>query len=902
MVSLGAMGRGNSVFSATEGLVSWFLVLCIFSSVYGQILDDKVALLEFKKAISDPNGILASWNADSPDHCSWFGVSCDSNFRVTGLTLGGNFSLAPHCFMDSKLAWHGFGIRRNCSTVNGRLLGKISPVIGNLTELRVLSLPFNELYGEIPVEMWRLDNLEVIDLEGNFIVGNFSGFQFSVLVKLRVLNLAFNRIFGKFPPSLSECKGLRILNLARNEINGDIPGFVGCLWTLQTLNLSFNRFIGYVPSTLGYDCANLEHLDFSFNCLKGEIPRALGYCSRLKTLLLSSNVLRGVIPNELGRLQSLEVLDVSRNNLTGALPANLRNCVNLTVLVLSSRFNVLPSKRCPRGEASLDLSCIELNDNNVFDGSISDDIAKLPKLKIIQAPCVNFKGSFPRSPSSCQSLKMVNFKGSFFTAEIFDLHYLNLRLNRLGGVLVHIFIKNGISESVAKSLSNENTLFVLDLKDSNFTCQCLLNCDRVWGRIPLIHSRNLLFLETSAVDERIMCSIHQENYFHPLTSIHSSAPPPHEHKGHKPKKHAPKAGHHFESVINGLSPRVWGVIISASVICVLSLIAVAVLFCCMRRKKQTRVEISASPEPKKIMVFNPIGVPLTYENIVQATWNFSQSKCIGNGGFGVTYRADISPGNTVAVKRLTAERHQGARQFHAEIRALGRIKHPNLITLIGYCSSADEMFLIYNYLPGGNLRKFIRERASRAFSWSMLHKIALHIASALSYLHDQCNPRIVHRDIKPSNILLDDEFNAYLSDFGLSKILGTTETHTTTRVAGTYGYIAPEYALTGRVSNKADVYSYGVVLLELMSDKTALDPSFYSHEDGFNIVSWACLLMKQGRIKEAFVETLWDTGPQDKLGEMLHLAIFCTVESLSSRPTMKQVVERLRALKPPVAG
>lgn len=121
-------------------------------------------------------------------------------------------------------------------------------------------------------------------------------------------------------------------------------------------------------------------------------------------------------------------------------------------------------------------------------------------------------------------------------------------------------------------------------------------------------------------------------------------------------------------------------------------------------------------------------------------------------------------------------------------------------------------------------------------------------------------------------------------------------------VAGTYGYIAPEYALTGRVWKKADVYSYGVVLLELMSDKMALDPSFYSHEDGFNIVLWACLMMNQGRIKDVFVETSWDNSPQDKLVEMLHLAIFCTVESLSSRTTMKQVVDRLKALRTPVPG
>ncbi|GFQ05283.1 probable LRR receptor-like serine/threonine-protein kinase rpk1 [Phtheirospermum japonicum] len=298
-------------------------------------------------------------------------------------------------------------------------------------------------------------------------------------------------------------------------------------------------------------------------------------------------------------------------------------------------------------------------------------------------------------------------------------------------------------------------------------------------------------------------------------------------------------------------------------------------------------------------MFKNIGVDLTHEKIVRATENFSRRHCIGNGGFGSAYRAEVGPGNVVAVKRLTAERQQGAPQFDAEVSILGRVKHPNLITLIGYYASQTEMFLIYNYLPGGNLDRFIRNRARRTFDWGVLHKIATHVASAIYYLHHQCNPRVLHRDIKPSNILLDGDDNAYLSDFGLSKILAVSETHATTRVAGTYGYIAPEYALTGRVSNKADVYSYGIVLLELMSDKRALDPSFYLHEDGFNVVSYARMLMNQGRAEDLFTACLWDMGPRDRLIKLLHLAVLCTVESVSVRPTMRQVLQRLKQIQSP---
>ncbi|KAK6122146.1 hypothetical protein DH2020_044108 [Rehmannia glutinosa] len=239
----------------------------------------------------------------------------------------------------------------------------------------------------------------------------------------------------------------------------------------------------------------------------------------------------------------------------------------------------------------------------------------------------------------------------------------------------------------------------------------------------------------------------------------------------------------------------------------------------------------------------------------------------------------------------------GVLQFHADVSILGRIKHPNLITLIGYYASQAEMFLIYNYLPGENLDQFIRDRLRRAFDWSVLHKITLHIASAVSYLHDQCNPRVLHRYIKPSNILLDDDNNAYLLNFRLCKILATSVTHATTRVAGTYGYIAPEYVLTGRVSNKAVVYSYGVVLLELMSDKRALDPSFYLHDDGFNIVSWACMMLNQGMTKDIFTADLWDSGPKDKLVKILHVAVLCTVEAVGARPSMKQVNGSTRNLR-----
>ncbi|XP_019083260.1 PREDICTED: probable LRR receptor-like serine/threonine-protein kinase RPK1 isoform X2 [Camelina sativa] len=346
---------------------------------------------------------------------------------------------------------------------------------------------------------------------------------------------------------------------------------------------------------------------------------------------------------------------------------------------------------------------------------------------------------------------------------------------------------------------------------------------------------------------------------------------------------------------SGLYPIEIASIVSASVIVFVLLVLVLLFIYTKRWKRNSQIRVD---EIKEIKVFVDIGIPLTYEIIVRATGYFSNSNCIGHGGFGSTYKAEVSPTNVFAVKRLSVGRFQGDQQFHAEISALEMVRHPNLVMLVGYHASETEMFLIYNYLSGGNLEDFIKERSESALEWKVLHKIALDVARALAYLHEQCSPKVLHRDIKPSNILLDDKNNAYLSDFGLSKLLGTSQSHVTTGVAGTFGYVAPEYAMTCRVSEKADVYSYGIVLLELISDKRALDPSFSSHENGFNIVSWAHMMLSQGKAKEVFTKGLWETGPPDDLVEVLHLALKCTVDSLSVRPTMKQAVRLLKRIQP----
>ncbi|CAK7326210.1 unnamed protein product [Dovyalis caffra] len=1085
-------------------LLLFFFLFCFLSLVSGkEVFPDKSILLEFKSTVSDPYGILSSWNPNSNNKtspCSWFGVTCNSKSRVISLNITGGDgyrgnSKALPCSRSLKFPFFALGTKRTCSDYDGKLNGKLSPLIGKLSELRVLSLPYNEFSGEIPLEIWGLDKLQVLDLEGNLFTGKLPD-EFVGLKKLRVLNLGFNRLDGEIPIWLSNCVAMEVLNLAGNRLKGSIPGFFGSFLKLRELNLANNELNGTVPGGFEGNCLYFEHLDLSGNFLVGWIPRTLGSCRQLRVLLLFSNMLTGVIPHEFGQLRRLEVLDISRNFINGVIPAELGNCVELSVLILSNLFETWPEERYKSGKVSVGLSRVAGDEHNHFKGSIPAKVTTLPKLRILWAPRAALKGKLPTSWGDCESLEMVegeldrnlpvpcmtvfdvshnllsgpiprfddslcsrvsslnsdlvqiddptfgyalffacetriashlpfavaslvvihNFSGNNFTGRIrwlpvtperygkhVDYAFLaagnkltgsfpgslfgkcgelngmiaNVSKNKLfGPIPLNIgamctslrFLDasdNEISGSIPLSLGNLRSLIALDFSGNRLQGQIpsrlyqlkylkhislsgnnltgaipsglgqlrslevlKLSSNSLSGEIPqdlvLLKNLTVLLLDNNNLSGQVppglfdAASLSTVNVslnnlsrsfrlIGKVTNCGNSTGNPYLNSCHRFLQSSPSpdpTGSNRDQISNATSPSETksgfssieiASIASASAIVSVLLALVVLFFYTRKRIPNARVQVS---EPKEITTFIDIGVPLLYEKIVQATGNFNSSNCIGNGGFGATYKAEISPGSLVAIKRLAVGRFQGVQQFHAEIKALGRVRHPNLVTLIGYHASETEMFLIYNYLPGGNLEDFIKERSTREVNWKILHKIALDVARALAYLHDQCAPRVLHRDVKPNNILLDNDFNAYLSDFGLSRLLGTSETHATTGVAGTFGYVAPEYAMTCRVSEKADVYSYGVVLLELISDKKPLDPSFSSHENGFNIVSWACMLLRHGQAKEVFTAGLWDSGPHDDLVDMLHLAVTCTVDSLSTRPTMKQVVQRLKRIQP----
>ncbi|CAN1351717.1 Probable LRR receptor-like serine/threonine-protein kinase At1g07650, partial [Linum perenne] len=269
--------------------------------------------------------------------------------------------------------------------------------------------------------------------------------------------------------------------------------------------------------------------------------------------------------------------------------------------------------------------------------------------------------------------------------------------------------------------------------------------------------------------------------------------------------------------------------------------------------------------------------------IKAATKNFHPAKKLGEGGFGCVYKGELGDGTVIAVKQLSSKSKQGNREFVTELGMISGLQHPNLVKLHGCCVEGNQLILVYEYTndPASRLK----------LDWPSRHKICLDIARGLAYLHDESRIRVVHRDIKASNVLLDKDLNAKISDFGLAKLHEEEDTHISTRVAGTIGYMAPEYAMRGCLTSKADVYSFGVVALEIVSGKS--NTSYRPKEDYVHLLDWAFVLQERGCLLELIDPALGSDYSWGEVMLMMNVALLCANASPTLRPTMSQVVSML---------
>ncbi|KAL6198252.1 hypothetical protein ACLB2K_028044 [Fragaria x ananassa] len=281
-----------------------------------------------------------------------------------------------------------------------------------------------------------------------------------------------------------------------------------------------------------------------------------------------------------------------------------------------------------------------------------------------------------------------------------------------------------------------------------------------------------------------------------------------------------------------------------------------------------------------------------FKQIKAATNNFDAANKLGEGGFGIVYKGELSDGTTIAVKQLSSKSKQGNREFVNEIGMISGLQHPNLVRLYGCCIEGNQLLLVYEYMENNSLAHslFGPQEGKLKLDWHKREKICIGIARGLAFLHEESTLKIVHRDIKMTNILLDKDLNPKISDFGLAKLNEEEKTHISTRIAGTMGYMAPEYALWGYLTDKVDVYSFGVVALELVSGKNI---KFRSNENYVCLLDWALILQQKENLMELVDPKLGFKFNKEQAMRMIKVALLCTNPSPALRPTMSAALSML---------
>ncbi|XP_059638702.1 probable leucine-rich repeat receptor-like protein kinase At1g35710 [Cornus florida] len=778
---------------------------------------------------------------NSTSHCEWYGISCNKLGNVIGIDISWYY-LGEEL---EKLNMSSFPNLVNLDLSNCGLNGSIPREIGRLSKLKYLLLPANRLTGTLPLSLANLTQIVELDISGNSISGSipstivssfpnlvslnlsrcgFNGgipYEIGRLSKLNYLQLSYNELTGMLPLSMANLTQLLELDISHNSISGSISTEIGRMWkltslqisynyltvttlpvrslhllvfwpTLTLLDLSANRFLGWIPPELG-QLSTLSLLDISSNQISGHLTSEVGNLSGLYSLDLSQNLLNGTIPTEIGNLKCVDHLNLSYNKIYGAIPPELGQLSALAVLDISS--NQLSSLLTSEVGQLSRLYYLDLS-QNLLNRTIPTEIGNLKGLIHLNLSYNKIYGAIPPELGQLSMLRFLDLSQNLLRGiipveinNLFTLQYLNLSHNFISGLVITIrpdhivnfeyldLSHNHLSGTIPISFSSTNNWQSIDLSYNDLK-----------GEIPQgFQFRSNSFQELRG--NKGLCG-----------SV----------EGFPPCTYSPNRSRNRFVYL--------GTILLVVIISLAFLILGTVFFCCKKDRKNTKFEERSIKKGNLFSVWNYDG-RIVYEDIIKATDNFDIRNCVGTGGHGSVYKAQLPSGEVVALKklhRLEAEEPAFDRSFKNEVQMLTKIRHRNIIKLYGFCLHNRCMFLIYEYMERGNLFCALRyDDEAVELNWTTRVNIIKGIAHALSYMHYDCNPPIVHRDISSSNILLDSESEAFVSDFGTARWLYPNSSNQTV-LAGTFGYIAPELAYTMEVNEKCDVYSFGVVALETL--------------------------------------------------------------------------------------
>ncbi|KAK1268082.1 putative LRR receptor-like serine/threonine-protein kinase [Acorus gramineus] len=755
------------------------------------------------------------------------------------------------------------------------------------------------------------------------------------LSRLETLDLSNNSISGLASDFWGVGGTIKNLNLSRNLINGSLPNNIGNFGFLENLDLSFNGFSGDIPDALGA-LSRLQHLSLSHNGFEGRIPDSISGCRGIASIDLSSNRLNGSLTNSVTHLERLVDLNLANNGIHGRVP-DLSELKSLSMLNLSSnRFQDSPTNAFRAPLQVVDLS------KNQFQGYItqvkSGSGFNLSNLVLLDLAENELSGDF-LVLREARALRYLNLAGNSFSHREFpsdignasNLEYLNMS-------------KTGIAGRIPVELSRLTNLRTLDLSHNHLSgdiprlsiaaLQVIdLSHNNLTGEIPPSLQQKLpeLLKFNFSYNNLTFCASKFRLETLKSAFIGSSSDCPIAANPGVLRRRSSTENKRRSTLKLALA------IALSAFFSLVGLFCLA-FFACRRRTHLWTVKQPTYKEEQNIsgpfsfetdsttwvadvklatsvpvVIFEKPLLNFTFADLLSATSHFDRGTLLAEGRFGPVYRGFLPGGIHVAVKVLVHGSSSGVAEQDAarELERLGRIKHSNLVPLVGYCLAGDQRIAIYDYMENGNLQNLlhdlplgvqttedwstdtweddndgggVRSAASEGLtSWRFRHKIALGAARALAFLHHGCFPLIIHRDVKASSVYLDSQLEPRLSDFGLAKIVGGEVSR------GSPGYAPPEFAQSEacEANVKSDVYAFGVVLFELVTGREPV-------ERELNLVEWVRGLARGNRLAEAIDPKIQGTGAEAQMVEALRIGYLCTAESPLKRPSMQQIVGLLK--------
>ncbi|XP_073264581.1 leucine-rich repeat receptor protein kinase HPCA1 isoform X1 [Populus alba] len=886
-----------------------FLLVASFQ-IYTQTYGDDFTVMSILKDAWE--NTPRNWVGADPCGGKWEGISCN-NSRVTSITL---------------------------AAVG--LMGELSGDISSLSELEFLDLSYNTgLSGTLPASIVNLKKLKHLKLVGCSFYGPIPELIGSLQL-LESLDLNSNGFTGQIPHSIGNLSKLILLDLSDNQLDGAIPVSSGTTPGLDMLvrtkhfHLGRNQFSGAIPNELFRSDMTLIHVLLHDNNLTGSIPSTLGLVHTLEAVRFEGNSLTGPVPSNLNNLTNVTTLILSNNKFTGPVP-NLTGMAYLCYLDLSN--NIFDASDFPVSFSNLRALKTLMMENTGLEGQIPPTLFDLPGLQTLILRNNQLNGTLDIATSSSSQLKVIDMRNnriSFYSETPEQRNNTNVILvgnpvcERTKATEHYCTDHQGISSFLLPCISDQ-----IFSPSSRFSYPYT---GVLFFRPPFLESKNATYY-LRLVEEPLMHSF--KNFNLPVDSVYVNCPT-NDSLGYLESNVSvfPSGQNHFNTTtISGIGfvlnlqtienpgifgpsyfkgaaypyfdagkpavsnklPIIGGIVgAAAGGASFLLLLLLAGVYAYRLKKRRER----ASKHKNHFAYLdlkNSDRVPqlkgarcFSFDEITKSTNNFSEANHIGSGGYGMVYRGMLPTGQLIAIKRCRQGSVQGGHEFNAEIEVLSRVHHKNVVNLLGFCFERGEQMLIYEFVRNGSLRDSLSGSSGIWLDWRRRLKVALGAARGLAYLHELVNPRIIHRDVKSANILLDECLNAKVADFGLSKPMDNSELIlASTQVKGTMGYIDPEYQKTLLLTEKSDVYGFGVVLLELVSGRKPLERGKYLVAEVSSSLDRKKDLYNLHELLDPSIRL--DTMPKG-LDKMVDLAMKCVQEKGRDRPTMGEVVKEIEII------